>query len=96
MIKPSPRESVWAFWPQFAWKTLYNHAVIAALIGRLLLLVLAIARDPKAQSCRDQALTPVGDDDDATLDLLTKTTGGQAAVAQIRKVAGLTGVSRVA
>ena len=28
----------------------------------------------------DQALTPVGDDDDATLDLMTKTTGVAAAL----------------
>jgi hypothetical protein len=39
---------------------------------------------------------PVADDDDATLDLLTKTTGAVAAVAHIKKVAGLTGAVRVA
>jgi hypothetical protein len=40
----------------------------------------------------DRALTPVGDDNDETLDLLTKTTGGRAAVAHVRKVAELTRV----
>jgi hypothetical protein len=40
----------------------------------------------------DQALTPVGDDDDETLDLLTKTTGGRAAVAHIKKIAELTSI----
>ena len=35
----------------------------------------------------DQALTPVDDDDDATLDLLTKTTGATAALAHVKKVA---------
>ena len=39
-----------------------------------------------------QALTPVGDDEDETLDLLTKTTGGRAAVAHVKKIAELTGV----
>jgi Radical SAM superfamily len=91
-----PRESHWAFWPRFAWGTVYKHAVIAGLIARLVLLAMAMARDPKARAYLDQALTPVGDDDDETLDLLTKTTGGLAAVAQIRKVAELTGMSRVA
>lgn len=40
----------------------------------------------------DLALTPVGDDEDETLDLLTKTTGGSAAVAHFKKIAGLTSV----
>ena len=40
----------------------------------------------------DQALTPVTDDGDDTLDLLTKTTGGSTAVAHFKKIAGLTGV----
>jgi hypothetical protein len=44
----------------------------------------------------DQALTPVGDDGDETLDLLTKTTGGDAAVAHIRKVARLIGSGQAA
>ena len=43
----------------------------------------------------DPALTPVGDDNDATLDLLTKTTGASAAVAHIRKVAELTAANPV-
>jgi hypothetical protein len=41
----------------------------------------------------DPALAPVGDDNDATLDLLTKTTGASAAIAHIRKVAELTRAS---
>jgi hypothetical protein len=43
----------------------------------------------------DRALAPVGDDNDATLDLLTKTAGASAAIAHIRKVAELTRVSRL-
>ena len=44
----------------------------------------------------DQALTPVGDDGDETLDLFTKTTGGGAAVAHIKKVARLIGAGQAA
>jgi radical SAM superfamily enzyme YgiQ (UPF0313 family) len=91
-----PREQAWFFWPRFAWDTLRKHAILAGTIGRLLVWATAIARDPEARAYMDQALTPVGDDEDATLDLLTKTTGGRAAVAHGKKVAELTGMSRVA
>jgi hypothetical protein len=90
-----PRESAWVFWPRFAWETLYKHMILTGVIARLFLMRLAIARDPHARNYMDQALTPVGDDDDATLDLLTKTTGASAAIAHVRKVAELTRASRV-
>ena len=64
------------------------------MISRLLLLKLAIARDPAARSYMDPALTPVGDDNDETLDLLTKTAGGRASVAHVKKVAELTSVGQ--
>ena len=44
----------------------------------------------------DVALAPVSGDEDMTLDLLTNTTGARAAVAHLKKVAGLTGTARVA
>jgi len=56
----------------------------------------AIARDPDALAYMDQALMPVRDDEEATLDLLTKTTGAAAAIAHARKVAGLAGAGRAA
>jgi Radical SAM superfamily len=86
-----PRESPWIFWPRFTWETLYKHAILANTLGRLLLSMMKTARDPHARTYTDQALTPVRDDDDVTLDLLTKTTGGRGAVAHIKKVAELTG-----
>jgi hypothetical protein len=89
------RESAWVFWPRFVWETAYKHAVLAGMIVRLVALKMSIARDPHARAYMDPALTPVGDDNDATLDLMTKTTGAGAAVAHIRKVAELTGASAV-
>jgi Radical SAM superfamily len=89
-----PRESPWVFWPRYAWDMLSKHVVMAGLIGRLFLMKLAIDRDPHARSYMDQALTAVDDDDDATLDLMTKTTGASAALAHVRKVAALTGAGR--
>jgi hypothetical protein len=85
-----PREPLWIFWPRFGWRTLRNHAILAGTIGRLLLLKWAIARDPAARSYTDEALTPVCDEDEESLDLLTKTSGARAAVAHARKLAALT------
>jgi hypothetical protein len=87
-----PRERAWTFWPRFVWETISKHAVIIGMISRLLLLKLAIARDPSARSYMDRALTPVGDDNDETLDLMTVTTGARAAVAHVKKIAALTGL----
>jgi hypothetical protein len=88
------RESAWRFWPRFVLETLAKHAVIVGMIARLLWLRRAIARDPAAGAYTDRALTPVAEDDDETLDLLTQTTGGRAAVAHARKIAELTAIGR--
>jgi hypothetical protein len=85
-----PRESAYVFWPRFVWQAVYKHAVLGSVIVRLVALKMRIARDPKASAYMDSALTPVSDDNDAMLDLLTKTTGAGAAIAHSRKVAALT------
>ena len=89
-----PRLSPLVFWPRFVWETLAKHAALAAAIVRLLRINIAVTRDPAARAYTDIALTPVTDDDDATLDLMTKTTGAQAAVVHLKKVAALTGHAR--
>ena len=89
-----PRENIAIFWLRFAWETLYKHVILASTIGRLLLLKTAISRDPYAKAYRDQSLMPVADDEEITLDLLTKTTGASAAVAHLKKVAELTSVGQ--
>ncbi|MGB6427608.1 MAG: radical SAM protein [Methyloceanibacter sp.] len=91
-----PRENFWIFWSSYAWEALSKHAIFAGASVRLLLTAIAIARAPKAKTYMDQALTPVGDDGDETLDLFTKTTGGGAAVAHIKKVSGYIGAGRAA
>ena len=85
-----PRETPWIFWSRFAWETLCKHAMLAGAIGRLLVWKMVIARDRDARAYTDRALTPVRDDEDETLDLLTKTTGARSAVAHVKKIAGLT------
>jgi hypothetical protein len=91
-----PPLSPWIFWPRFVWETLSKHAILLGTIARLVVVKLAIARDRGARAYMDQALAPVGDDDDEDLDLLTKTTGGTAAVAHVRKIAALTGNGQAA
>jgi len=87
-----PRENPWMFWPRFAWDTLKKHAVLAGTIGKLVVWKATIERRPDARLYMDQALTPVCDGD-ATLDLLTKTSGAKAAVDREKRAADL---SRVA
>jgi hypothetical protein len=90
-----PREGAWTFWPRFVWETISKHTVIIAMISRLLLLKMAISRDPASKSYMDRALTPVGDDNDETFDLMTKTTGARGALAHVKRIADLTSVSTV-
>jgi radical SAM superfamily enzyme YgiQ (UPF0313 family) len=85
-----PRENPWYFWSRFVWETLGKYAILANTIVRLLVAAHAISRNSASKDYMDQALTPVGDDGDETLDLFTKTSGGDAAVTHIKKVAGLT------
>jgi hypothetical protein len=87
-------ENIAIFWLRFAWETLYKHLFLASTIGRLLVLKTTISRNPYAKAYRDQSMMPVADDEEITLDLLTKTTGASAAVAHLKKVAELTGVGQ--
>jgi radical SAM superfamily enzyme YgiQ (UPF0313 family) len=89
-----PREMSVLFWAKFAWQTLRKHALAVAKVLRLMLWMRTVAHDPAACSYTDLALTPVRDDD-AALDLLTKTTGARAALAHAKKVAELTATRAV-
>jgi len=82
-----PRLNPWVFWSGFAWETMRKHAVLGLEVVRLYRLTRSIRRDPRARDYMDQALTPVRDDEDETLALLTKTTGAEAAAARVRRAA---------
>ena len=84
-----PVESPLVFWPRFVWETVRKQAILIGTIGRFVGVAMAIRRSPGAHAYTDEALTPVSEDDDATLDLMTVTTGGRAAVAHGKKVAAL-------
>ncbi|RUM18677.1 radical SAM protein [Rhizobium phaseoli] len=85
-----PRENPLLFWPRFAWETFSKHASLAGTIIGLTISAFLISRDAKSKAYMDQALTPVADDEEETLSLFTKTSGGTAAVSHVRKVAQLT------
>jgi hypothetical protein len=89
-----PRENAWVFWPYLVWETMIKHAKLVGEIARLSLTAMVISRDPDRMAYMDKALTAVLDSDEE-LDLFTKTTGGRAAVAHIKKVAAITGARRV-
>lgn len=81
----TPAENPWSFWLRFGWETLRKHASLLATVVRLMVMSRAVARDPRARDYVDQALLPVIDDD-ASLDLLTVTTGAEAAVARAQRM----------
>ncbi|WHO71707.1 radical SAM protein [Rhizobium sp. BT03] len=85
-----PRENPLVFWPRFAWETFRKHASLAGTIIGLTISAFLISREAKSKTYMDQALTPVADDEEETLNLFTKTAGGAAAVSHVRKVAELT------
>jgi hypothetical protein len=84
-----PPESALTFYPRYVWEVLVNNLKLLAMIRQVLKIKRRIERDPDRHRYIDQALTPVADDDEETLDLLTKTQGAKAAVAHQHKVEDL-------
>ncbi len=76
-----------AFWTEYIWQSIVIHARLIGAIVSMTATAIAIAKNPVSKSYMDAALTPVADDDDEKLDLLTKTAGAAAAVHHIRHVA---------
>jgi radical SAM superfamily enzyme len=84
------------FYGAYALETLHKQAVLLRTIVRLMWLKRRIERDPDRLAYTDLALAPVLDDEDETLDLLTKTGGAKAALEHQKKVAELTHAGRAA
>ena len=85
-----PRENALTFYPRFIVRLVRNNFKLIQTVWWMVQLKRHIEKDPNRFGYLDQALTPVQDDEDASLDLLTKTDGGLAAVAHQRKVERLT------
>jgi radical SAM superfamily enzyme YgiQ (UPF0313 family) len=85
-----PRESIWAFYSSHISNTVVRNLKLVKTLMWVLQIKRRIERDPNRLAYTDIALTPVNDDDETTLDLLTKTSGAKAAIDHIKKVAALT------
>jgi hypothetical protein len=90
--RPSfPRESALTFYPTYIWDLISKNFKVVSLICWMLATKRRIDSDPDRFSYMDRALTPVRDDEEEeTLDLLTKTGGAKAAIAHLKKVDRLT------
>jgi hypothetical protein len=85
-----PQENPWIFWPRLIGQTITKQARVISTIAQLVLWAWRIALDPKTREYADAALTPVREDEDQFLDLLTKTTGAGPALDHLKKVHNLT------
>jgi radical SAM superfamily enzyme YgiQ (UPF0313 family) len=60
------------FWPRFAWETLRKNVQTARSLVSLLRMLREVRRDPAGDGYMDTALTPVDPEEDAKLELLTR------------------------
>jgi hypothetical protein len=82
------RPPAWLFWLRFVVSSTVKYARVVAIYLRVMHWRRTAERDPAAHAYMDQALTPVTEDEEDALDLLTKTAGAVASVARARRVAG--------
>jgi hypothetical protein len=84
------------FWPRYFAETAWKTGVMLVVMGRLMMWQWAIERHPDVHRYTDQALMPVADEEEQTLDLLTKTSGARTAIDHLKKVHDLTHQAPVA
>jgi len=80
-----PRESPLVFYPRYAWEIVSKHARLLALALRYERARRRVAADPTAATYRDQALTPVTDDETGTLEIFNATESARAAVEKAKR-----------
>ena len=79
-------ESPFAFYPSYLAATVWKQFRWAWLWGRMYRRYQAIKRDPASRTYRDEALTPVADDESERLEIF-QTGEAKAFVAQERRLA---------
>jgi len=84
-----PPVSALTFYPRYVFDVLVNNLKLLAMIWQVVKIKRRIEHDPDRHRYNDQALAPVADDDEETLDLLTKTQGAKAAIAHQHKIEDL-------
>lgn len=92
----SAPQSAAVFWARYVAETVYKFSAYAKTIIGLAWLARSVVKSSDAKTYSDKALTPVDDDEEEEFDLVTKTTGGQAAVAHSKKVAKITSAASAA
>jgi radical SAM superfamily enzyme YgiQ (UPF0313 family) len=94
-----PIEPIWSFYPKFAWDVVSKTARSLRLLLWMDRVRRRVQKDPNRYFYTDQAMAPVADDEDETLELLTHSAAAREAVAHSHKIAHLTSglpqVSRV-
>jgi hypothetical protein len=75
-------ESPFVFYPRYAWEIVCKHARLLALALRYERIRRRVEADPAKSAYRDQALTPVTDDETGTLEIFNATDSARAAVAK--------------
>jgi len=85
-----PRENPTLFRIRLAADLVHKSWIALATLAHLSYAAIRVTRDPKRFEYMDKAMTPVTDDDEFTLELLTQTPGAKQAVAHQKKVFGLT------
>jgi len=86
-----PRESLWSYYPRAIHGFVRKNLELAKTIWWLLAVKHRIERDPARRDYTDVSLTPVRDDEqEMTLDLLTKTAGVRDALAHQKRIEELT------
>jgi len=87
-------ESPLTFYPRFIWSSIANNLQHSLAILWVFKLKRQIERDPDRHNYMDEAVTPVRDTEEDTLDLFTKTDGAKSAIAHQHKVEQLTHADR--
>ncbi|WP_417690022.1 B12-binding domain-containing radical SAM protein [Roseibium sp.] len=80
-----PIESPFVFYPRYLAEIVAKHWGVVSTVARFYLRYRAIKRSPDRASFMDLALTPVDQDNDRDLSMLTETRGGQEAVAKAKR-----------
>jgi hypothetical protein len=80
-----PLESPFVFYPRYALEIVSKHACLLALAWRYDRIRRRVVADPAASAYRDQALTPVTDDETGTLEIFNATDSAKAAVEKARR-----------
>jgi hypothetical protein len=91
-----PIEPAWVFWPKVTWNFTSKLVRALRLLAWLHITNMRIKKNPDRYKYTDAAMTPVLDDENDTLELLTHSDAARQAVEHARKIEQLTVAVRAA